>query len=440
MLNGRIVIGFLLTYFMHTSAYQRIYNNFHELAEYEYELRPRIRRSSNYFTDPGDGVKNFGNKTNCNDKNRNSTENCTITEQFTDIQDHDYYRSYYYPQGSSYFVDLSEQAKSKKLKVEKHEKLSNSYKKAFRIPIDFHFPFYGNFVDKIIVTTGGFINIGPKFHSFVHKVHYIAPLMADFNPRTNNQSIVYVGKNSEMLIVQWTDFLLNGKENANKTFTFQISLHKNGTVIMAYKNIPISPAKIKIPRGNVGITVGFSDGFIITYKRYDKFKLVIHNLIYSYHKVNFPLLNIKNDVAYKLVLLPNCIQFKSCYSCLNHSKRATNFTCRWCPKLEQCSDALDWHRQRWLKYCVKIAYTDVRKCKNSAKDKIRKMKKRKIDGSSSSSTVGIIIGMILFMTLVVAGSIFMYAYTHPLSNLGLFLMVNRRPWKRFQKLSEDEYA
>lgn len=417
---------------VYTSAYRKIIDTYQEFG---YELKTRVKRSSG---SPiyADGVTLVSNRTSCHhDVKRNSTEDCTITKQYTDIKDHEYYRSIYYPKGDNYFVDLVKQGKLENMDVEKHENLSNSYKKAFRIPIDFHFPFYGNYVDKIIVTTGGFINIGPKFHSFVHRVHYIAPLMADFNPRPNNRSIVFIGRNKNLVIVQWTDFLLNGKQNIDKQFTFQISLHKNGTVIMAYKDIPMPLSEIK--QGNVDVTVGFSDGFIITFKRYEHIKMVVHNVIYSYHKVNFPLAKIVSGAAYKLVLLPNCIQFKTCISCLNDSKYTTNFTCRWCPKLNQCSDALDWHRQKWMEHCKDTSYIEPNKCK-AVNDKIKSLKKRNSKGSTVSTAAGMVIGLLLFIVLVVLVSVFIYAYTHPLSKPGIFLIENRRPWKRLQKVPDAE--
>merc|ERR1712226_1121080 len=99
--SGRFLC-FLLTYFVYISAYQKIYDRFHQLSEYDYELHTRVRRSS---SSSSDGLLNIGNKTNCH--NTNSTENCTINEQYTDIQYHDYYSSHYYAKGSNYFVDLT---------------------------------------------------------------------------------------------------------------------------------------------------------------------------------------------------------------------------------------------------------------------------------------------------------------------------------------------
>jgi len=444
--SSTIVVLAVICLYKHTFAHTDD-SRTHDDDEFRYELHARTRRENTVYRarNPlNENLKSVGNETNCHGGKK--SENCTLTQNYTDAN-HRYYLSRYYPQGNWLFVDLSK-SHPKDMKVEKHEKLSNSYKKAFRIPIDFHFPFYGNFVDRIVVTTGGFINIGPQFHSFVHRVHYIAPLMADFNPMTNNKSIVYIGKSPNLVIVQWNDFLLNGKENAGKTFTFQVSLHKNGTIVLAYKNIPIPPANIRVPRGDVGVIAGFSDGFIITYKRHEKYKLIVHNLIYSYHKVDLPLKKIMKGAAYRLTLLPNCIQFKTCSGCLSESKRLTNFTCRWCAKLNQCSDALDWNRQNWLTYCVRSAYSDASKCSSSSKSEsiIQKLKKKKHSGSEgsegdSTTTVGIVIGMLLFVLLVIVGGVFTYAYTHPLSKPGIFLIENRRPWKKFQNNNtEEDYA
>jgi len=379
-----------------------------------------------------------GNETNCNDEGRRKHSNCTLTTKYTE-QNHRYYLSRYYPHGvGRHFVDLSKDEARRDLKVEKHAQLSSSYKKAFRIPIGFHFPFYGNFVDNIVVTTGGFINIGPRFHSFVHRVHYVAPLMADFNPSRSNKSVVYIGKGEHVVIVQWNDFVLNGRQHMDKTFTFQVALHKNGTVIMAYKDIPVAPSDISVARGDIGVIAGFSDGFIITYTRHDRarLRLVVHNLIYSYHKVNLPLTTIRTGAVYNLTLLPNCITFTTCTGCLQESRRVTNFSCRWCNKLKQCSDSLDWNRQNWLRHCRGAA--SLRNPAQCAVTKLRKESQHAGPHGGGGNTVGIIIGMFVFVLLCLAAAVFMYAYTHPLSKVGMFLIENRRPWKRFQNNNVDE--
>lgn len=198
---------------------------------------------------------------------------------------HRYYNSTFYRDGRQFFIDLT-QPVSKDIVVIIHEKSSASYRKAYKVDLGFDFPFYGNVINYIRVTTGGFINIGPRFHSYIHLVHYIAPLMADFNPSLSNNTSIYIGKSDSMLIVQWNNIMLNGSSNKTEPFTFQVILNKNGTVIMAYKDIPVPLLKIRNTTHNV--TVGFSDGFILTYSRRDrKGQLIVHNFIYSYHKSIF---------------------------------------------------------------------------------------------------------------------------------------------------------
>ena len=190
-----------------------------------------------------------------------------MTIRVNEINDHRYYRSNFTESGEEYFIDLSNNETKKRFDqfvIEEHSKLSNSYKKAYRVHLKFEFPYYGNMVDNVVVTTGGFINIGPVYHSYIHKVHYVAPLMCDFDPTGSNDTKVYIGSNNELFIVQWTDILLS-YDNKNK-FTFQAQLHKNGTIVMAYKNIPMSPIDIR-NTSTLNVTVGLSDGYVFTFKR-----------------------------------------------------------------------------------------------------------------------------------------------------------------------------
>ena len=100
---------------------------------------------------------------------------------------------------------------------------------------------------------------------------------------------MYIGINKEAFIVQWTDISLS-YENKSK-FTFQAQLHKNGTIVMAYKNIPISPIHIK-NTSKLNVTVGLSNGFILTFKHIIPFskKVINHRYIYSNQKIKLPFL------------------------------------------------------------------------------------------------------------------------------------------------------
>lgn len=338
---------------------------------------------------------------------------------------HRYYNSTFYRDGRQFFIDLT-QPVSKDIVVIIHEKSSASYRKAYKVDLGFDFPFYGNVINYIRVTTGGFINIGPRFHSYIHLVHYIAPLMADFNPSLSNNTSIYIGKSDSMLIVQWNNIMLNGSSNKTEPFTFQVILNKNGTVIMVYKDIPVPLLKIRNTTHNV--TVGFSDGFILTYSRRDrKGQLIVHNFIYSYHKVNFPLKTIISGSAYKLVLLPNCIQAKSCTACLNSSM--SPFTCQWCSKINLCSDTLDWHRNKWLSNKCQYpgnSFSEVDQCVGTT------VRPTATKSHTSTAIIGVVVGVVLFLLFLFVVYLFYYSYTHPQSKAGMWL-IEHHPRRMFKK-------
>ena len=380
-----------------------------------------------------------------------------MTIRINEINDHRYYRSNFTESGEEYFIDLSNNETKKRFDqfvIEEHSKLSNSYKKAYRVHLKFEFPYYGNMVDNVVVTTGGFINIGPVYHSYIHKVHYVAPLMCDFDPTGSNDTKVYIGSNNELFIVQWTDILLS-YDNKNK-FTFQAQLHKNGTIVMAYKNIPMSPIDIR-NTSTLNVTVGLSDGYVFTFKRIIPFlwKVINHRYIYTHHKINFSLSKVKRNSAIKFDLLPNCVQFHTCESCINSPNfNYTLFQCKWCPAIQRCSDSFDWYRQSWLVANCQVTGLKVKdKCsaivppttkksldhntkKNSDrfKPRLSPILKKKLDNESSTKgpLVGGLIGVLLLILIVCIASFFAYAYLHPQSRSGMWL-IEHRPGRMFQK-------
>ena len=412
-----VFVYLIFCYCSITSCYQYIYKQPRDFDDI------RTRRST------GGGESN----------NTTKGENKIST---TSYYDHLYYNSTYFPH-SNFFNDISEminQTNSRML-IYKHEHLSNAYNKTYLVRLMFSFPFYGTMVENVVVTTKGFINIGPTLHPFIHLVHYFAPLMANFDPSPSKDASIYIASGSDKFIVQWTNIMLNGSKDASKNFTFQIILHKNGSVVFAYKYIPISP--LQIPNSTYNVTAGCADGFVMDFLRHDRDKLIIHRYIFTYHKIQLDLSSIKSGTAYMLDLLPNCLQFKSCETCVNAS-HYTNFKCKWCPILKQCSDSLDWNRQKWLQYKCNInSYYKLSQCPKSLV--IRK--KQKKEPKNGSVLIGAVVGVLLILLVLAGVSMFFYAYTHPQSKSGMWLIEHRprRIFKRtfifkstFNKVPPDE--
>ena len=218
-------------------------------------------------------------------------------------------------------------------------------------------------------------------------------------------------------------------------------LHSNGTMVFAYKDIGMDLTQVK-NMTSYPINVGMSDGFIMQYKYQSRRKIrFYHKYIYSYHKVQLSLRNVTKDSAFVLNPLPNCIIYKSCDACLNAN--LTAFKCKWCPTLQRCSDSFDWHRQSWLEnkcHHYGLAKMDKDKCLlpmtneggggqyvDLSKQQPEPQKGGKKGGNpvTTSHVVGGIIAVIIILLVVGLIAFIYYAYSHPQSKAGMWLIEHR---------------
>jgi hypothetical protein len=133
------------------------------------------------------------------------------------------------------------------------------------INLKFKFLFYGHLLNSTTIATGGFMYLGDYIHSWLAATQYIAPLMANFDLSTSNESNIYYMDNGTALTVTWNNVILQDKPNIGG-FTFQTTLHSNGKVVFAYKNLPI---KIKdIDFTNHPVKIGLSDAYIMDKTEY----------------------------------------------------------------------------------------------------------------------------------------------------------------------------
>uniref|UniRef100_A0A8C4H0K3 PSI domain-containing protein n=1 Tax=Dicentrarchus labrax TaxID=13489 RepID=A0A8C4H0K3_DICLA len=238
------------------------------------------------------------------------------------------------------WVDLNTLHKSQ---VQIHGILSNTHRQAARIALSFDFPFYGHHLRQIIVATGGFIFMGDITHRMLTATQYIAPLMANFDPSFSKNSTVRYSDNGNLFVVQWDKVRLKDRE-AEGPFTFQAALHRNGTIVFNYKDIPVPVARINSTEHPV--KVGLSDAFMAFLPSVQPSDTK-QRTIYEYHRVEIDTTKIANRSAFEFTPLPTCLQHTSCDLCLT-----SNLTtgCGWCNTLQRCSDGIDRHRQEWLDY------------------------------------------------------------------------------------------
>uniref|UniRef100_A0A673ADX4 Plexin domain-containing protein 1-like n=1 Tax=Sphaeramia orbicularis TaxID=375764 RepID=A0A673ADX4_9TELE len=211
-----------------------------------------------------------------------------------------------------------------------------------RVALSFDFPFYGHYLRQIIVATGGFIYMGDVTHRMLTATQYIAPLMANFDPSFSLNSTVRYTDNGNLFVVQWDKVRLKDRE-AEGPFTFQTALHKNGTIVFNYREIPLLVENINSTEHPV--KVGLSDAFMAFLP--SQLSDAKQWTIYEYHRVEIDTTKIVNRSAFEFTPLPTCLQHTSCELCLT-----SNLTtgCGWCNTLQRCSDGIDRHRQEWLDY------------------------------------------------------------------------------------------
>ncbi|XP_077595025.1 plexin domain-containing protein 1 [Stigmatopora nigra] len=238
------------------------------------------------------------------------------------------------------WVDLNSFHKSQ---VRIHGILSNAHRQAARVALSFDFPFYGHYSRQITIATGGFIFMGEITHRMLTATQYIAPLMANFDPSFSMNSTVMYSDNGYMFVVQWDKVRLKDRESEG-SFTFQTILHRNGTVVFNYKEIPLLVERINSTEHPV--KVGMSDAFMANLPSAQG-ENTKQRTIYEYHRVEINTSTIVSGSAFELTPLPTCLQHTSCEQCLG-----SNLTsgCGWCNTLQRCSDGIDRLRQEWLDY------------------------------------------------------------------------------------------
>ncbi|KAG8233691.1 hypothetical protein J437_LFUL014048 [Ladona fulva] len=229
--------------------------------------------------------------------------NITRTEE----DHHQYYNSSFIVDpdiGHSYWVNLK-----KKDGLRINDMLSKSYRRAATVKLSFDFPFYGSIVRNVTIATGGFLYTGEYVHSWLAATQYIAPLMANFDTRISNDSLIMYHDNGTAFTVQWEKVKLQDHPTEGD-FTFQVTLHKSGDITFVYQNVPVIVEQIKDDHHPV--KVGLSDAYIMDRTIF----YVRRKTIYEYHRVDFRKEDIKNWTVIHLSALPTCLDLKDCISCL----------------------------------------------------------------------------------------------------------------------------
>ncbi|XP_052095556.1 plexin domain-containing protein 2-like isoform X3 [Mytilus californianus] len=336
-----------------------------------------------------------------------------------------------------------------------HASLTNGHRIAVTVGLTFGFPFYGHSVRKVTIATGGFLYMSPFLHSWLTATQYIAPLMANFDTTIGNGSDILYKDYTDRFVVEWRDVYLQDQNHTNP-FSFQTTLHKNGSIVFGYRQVPINVTEIIT--ANHPVKIGVSDAFYVdaTVNGQRSRKGITRRTIYEYHRVEVNLTLIEENTVVLLEPLLTCNIANDCETCIQQN---SNFECKWCAAISRCSDGIDWHRQEWMKAgCTSLAHDTVSRCNeiyttttkkptvttcdpmiSSGKGSCNEMKKEK----NTQQAVGGIIGIVLVLLILIVAIVgwFVYAYRNPTSASGMWLMehrpsvmkqkiVNMKFWKR----------
>jgi len=229
--------------------------------------------------------------------------------------------------------------------------------------------------------------------------------MANFDASIGgNETEIKYFDNQTHFVCTWKKIYLQDQPNVG-SFTFQVILQDNGNIYFNYLDIP----NVKISTSHHAHRIGLSDAFLS-----DEFKMKVITL---YDKINLSREKIQNGVSILFEMDEICNTLTDCSSCL--ARRGQRYNCSWCPKLNKCSDGIDRSRSIWIRaQCDRFSLTET--C--SINVPIR----RRSSVVENLRTVIVTLFLSVFLLgLVVIGTAFLYAYRHPTTPTGLWLLEHR---------------
>ncbi|ESO09996.1 hypothetical protein HELRODRAFT_109381 [Helobdella robusta] len=320
---------------------------------------------------------------------------------------HKYYKSEIIKSGMGSQYWISEDIM---YKADKHHTLSESHRSAATISLSFPFTFYGHEVNQVTIATGGFLYMSEFLHQWLTATQYIAPLMANFDTQIGNNSFIRHWDNGSIFVVWWEDVFLQDEVDGH--FSFQVQLYKNGTIVFSYKDVPTVVSGV--PSHRHPVKIGMSDAYYMDKPTNTEMK---QRTIYEYHRVEINMSLITSNTSVVISPLPSCIQMKSCSECVSASKKMDQ-TCQWCPTLQHCSDGLDRKRQEWMHNgCHKDFLSTEEQCSQYVAWTYSSSRLL-----TSNIIIMIIVVLIFFMMMMLVLAWLTYAYRHPSSRSGIWLI------------------
>lgn len=282
----------------------------------------------------------------------------------------------------------------------------------------------------------------------------IAPFMANFDASIGkNETEIKYYDNGTHFICTWKNIYLQDQQDVG-TFTFQVILQNTGKIYFNYLQIP----KVNVSTVNHAHRLGLSDAYLSQHATNEH----IVRVITLYDKINLDSQKITNGLsvifdmdqskspfhfsALILFCFLACNTFIDCTSCLvNRGKR---YNCTWCNDIQKCSDGYDRSRQQWIRaQCHQISSDQT--CSNNLEDTFEMphffpsslsparshWEERKEAHSPSSRQTSalqtfrtILVTLLLsalILSLITLAATYIYAYRHPTSPAGMWLLEHR---------------
>ena len=136
-------------------------------------------------------------------------------------------------------------------------------------------PFYGRYIQHIVLTTAGGILAGSMNDSLLLP-SFIAPFLTAVEP-TDSDSVIFYDNLHEggEFVIQWDKHVKNDDKNRLK---FQLRILLDGTLNFVYKHFTYE-AKSFFENNKLPIMIGIKDGFSAPVEGNDKGKLIF-NIFY----------------------------------------------------------------------------------------------------------------------------------------------------------------
>lgn len=342
------------------------------------------------------------------------------TENITEKINHKYYESQVFRDGQKYWKYIEG-----KPKTIEQTGLSDHYLTKKTLKLSFKFPYYGHYLDSVVLTTGGFLYMDVHNTRLITDVQYLAPLMAYFNSKLGPDSKILTLDDGKQLTVQWSNIRLHNNTDVGP-FSFQCTLHSNGTIWFAYKQIPVDVDSIP-DRTYHPVRVGLSDAFVILQR--DRIRPIIYRYFFIYSQVNISKKSVVNGSAVVFRPKPSCVTGDSCSQCMKLNQ-TTEFVCQWCPATTRCSDGADRHRAEWeSSNCASMAVKKITDKRCVAKG----TNQNQSGGGGIGAGAIFVICIVLVLVICISAWCF-YAYRYPTTKSGLYLIeLSRRPREFFSR-------